>query len=745
MQQLERLTLTLGGVVQGVGFRPFVHRLAHELGLGGWVQNRSGRVFIVLEGEPGRLQAFRQRICREAPPLAAPDIQEEYSEPIKIARSGFAIHESHSDNSADIHLPPDTHMCADCRRELFDPGNRRYRYPFINCTQCGPRYTLITALPYDRERTSMAGFAMCPVCHAEYTNPSDRRFHAEPIACPTCGPQLRWKDLSGEQALAAALAALQRGAIVAVRGVGGYHLMCDARNEQAVTTLRHRKQRPTRPFAVLFDETGPDGAQALWAHLQPTPTELTLLRSPQRPIVLVGTQAEHTLAASVAPGMRRIGAMLPHSPLQALLVGDFGGPLIATSGNLSGEPIALAPEEAERRLGHIADGFLHHDRPILRPAEDGVWQVHRQTPLPIRLGRGEAPQEWHLAKPLPSPTLALGGEQKVCVALGWGNRAVVSPHIGDLSHPESMTWLTHVAKNLCELYQITPACIAIDAHPGYQSRQWALTQNLPVKEVWHHPAHASALCAEHPAIEDWVMLCWDGVGLGPDHTLWGGEILRGAPGRWQRIASLRPFRLPGGEAASRECWRSAAGMLWEAGLPVPQWHPQMELLHAAWQKQINSPVSSAVGRLFDGAAALLDVCTLASFEGEGPMRLQSLAETVDTAPSWPIDWQRHGELWQLDWAPWLACLLDPGITVAERARALHRALAQAVARLLHQLDVPTSTALGGTGGVFQNTLLISMLEEAGLPIQVAKRQPANDGGLALGQLLEIAALTPLSA
>lgn len=740
----ERLRLTLGGVVQGVGFRPFVHRLAYDVGVGGQVCNAAGTVLIEVEGEGAALDAFAQRLLVEAPPLSRPELRGSVREAVAVARGGFAILESQSGHEADIHLPPDTHLCNDCRRELFDPADRRYRYPFINCTQCGPRYTLIAALPYDRARTTMRDFALCPACRAEYEAPANRRFHAEPVACPVCGPQLQWHMADAtaecEAALQAALAALRAGSVVAVRGVGGYHLLCDARSEAAVTRLRARKARPSRPFAVLFDETGADGGDALRDFLAPTPEELRLLRSPQRPIVLLAMQSSCALAAGIAPGLAHVGAMLPYSPLHALLVRDFGGPLVATSGNLSGEPIALDPEEAETRLARIADGFLHHDRPILRPAEDSVWQLASTQALPVRLGRGEAPQEWRLARPLAVPTLALGGEQKTTVALGWGERVVVSPHIGDLEHPESIHWLARVVEDFARLYGVQPARIVLDAHPRYHGRRWAEGMGLTLAEVWHHPAHASALAAEHPQIGDWLTLAWDGVGLGPDGSLWGGEVLRGCPGRWQRVARLRPFRLPGGEAASRECWRSAAGLLWEAGLDCPPWHAQLDMLRAAWQARLNNPLTSACGRLFDAVAALLGVCLHASFEGEGPMRLQALAEQAADGPRWPVCWRREGALLELDWSAWLAPLQDDGIPVPARAWAFHDALARAVAELPAQLGLPATLPLGLTGGVFQNRLLIARIR-AHWPgtLHLPQRQPANDAGLALGQLVELLA------
>lgn len=737
---IKQYCLVLSGIVQGVGFRPFVFRLAHELGLAGSVQNYSGRVEIRIEGDAASLRDFRHRLIHEAPPLAKPVLHAiTAGEPQGL--SEFAILPS-MESMADIHLPLDTAPCPACLAEMRDPANRRYRYPFINCTQCGPRFTLIESLPYDRARTSMAGFPLCPDCRAEYEHPLDRRFHAEPIACPACGPQLAWHAgndrAQKEPALQAALAALRAGKIIAVRGVGGYHLMCDAGNETAVATLRTRKQRPARPFAVLFAENSPQ----LHSVLAITHEEMTLLQNPQRPIVLVAQRPESRLAPGIAPGLTHIGVMLPYSPLHVLLVEDFGGPLVATSGNLSGEPIAIDPDEAEARLGRIADGFLHHDRPIVRPVEDSIWQVHAyHGPAPLRLGRGSAPLEFTLPHPLPEPVLALGGEQKVTIALGWGNRAVISPHLGDLEHPESLALLRRVADDFCRLYQVQPRQIAIDAHPGFQSRQWAMAQGLPISEIWHHHAHASALAAEHPAMENWLMLTWDGVGLGPDGLLWGGEALRGKPGHWQRVARLRPFRLPGGEVASHELWRSAAGLLWESGMATPPWHPQQDLLHAAWRKGLNSPLTTAAGRLFDSAATLLGLCQTASFEGEGPMRLQALAESAEDGPHWPVNWKEQDGLWTIDWQPWLALLQDAATPAAQRAWALHDALARAVAVLPDLLDLPCTTPVGLTGGVFQNRLLVARITQHAKhrAIHLPRCAPPNDAGLALGQLVEAGA------
>jgi len=613
--------ITVSGRVQGVGFRPFVYRLAHRHGIKGWVRNVNGAVEIHAEGAPARLQRFSEALLAEAPPLSAPG-------PLTVARCAaeqirdFSIRDSLAASAADIHLPADGFVCADCLSELHNPANRRHRYPFINCTQCGPRYTLITALPYDRPSTAMRDFALCPDCRREYENPLDRRFHAEPIACPVCGPHLEF--VSGEAihpgdeaALTAAVAALRAGKIVAVKGVGGYHLLCDAMSDDAVSKLRARKPRPAKPLAVMFRDL-----KALCEAAHPTSEQEVLLASPERPIVLLPKRTHSSLSEHIAPGLAEIGCLLPYSPLHDLLLNDFGGPLVATSGNLSGEPVLTDNRETQTRLAHIADAFLHHDRPIVRPADDPVYRVIAGVPRPLRLGRGSAPLELELPMALPEPLLALGSHMKNTLCLAWGHRAVVLPHIGELDSVRSLDTLAQVAADLQRLYQVQASRLLVDRHPGYGYRRHARDSNLPLTEIWHHHAHASALAWEFPEVTEWIVFAWDGVGLGEDQTLWGGEAFTGAPSRWRRAASMRPFRLPGGDKAGREPWRAAAALLWETGQAAP-FAP--EPLHQAWAARLNSPASSSVGRLFDATAALCGVCTHASFEGEGPMRLEAVA------------------------------------------------------------------------------------------------------------------------
>jgi len=729
--------ITIGGRVQGVGFRPFVYRLAHQHDITGWVRNVDGAVEIHAEGRPAQLQRFNEALLSEAPPLSAPG-------PLAVAACApenavvFSILDSQSAGTADIHLPPDGFVCADCLAELHDPTDRRHRYPFINCTQCGPRYTLITALPYDRLNTSMRDFALCPDCLQEYENPSDRRFHAEPIACPVCGPHLRF--VSGEEridgdetALAAAVVALRAGKIVAVKGVGGYHLMCDATNDEAIATLRARKPRPAKPLAVMFRDV-----KALGRAVHVAPDMAHLLATPERPIVLLPKRPDSQLSDLVAPGLAEIGCLLPYSPLHDLLLNDFGGPLVATSGNLSGEPVLTDNHEAQTRLGHLADAFLHHDRPIVRPADDPVYRFIAGAPRPLRLGRGSAPLEFGLPAPLAEPVLALGSHMKNTVCLAWGNRAVVSPHIGELDTARSLDTLAQVAADLQRLYQVQAKRLIIDSHPGYGYRRYARDSGLPLSEIWHHHAHASALAWEFPAIREWIVFAWDGVGLGEDISLWGGESFTGAPGRWRHAASLRPFRLPGGDKAGREPWRAAAALLWETGEDAP-FAP--EPLHQAWSHRLNSPASSSIGRLFDAAAALSGVCTHASFEGEGPMRLEAVAARAEgQVVPLPLARDPLG-VWRPDWAPLLPMLADGARSVAERAAGFHLSLAQALVEQADRLREQTGLqAVGLTGGVFQNRLLaetaMERLEAAGFAVHLPRRIPVNDAGLSFGQVID---------
>jgi hydrogenase maturation protein HypF len=737
--------LRLGGRVQGVGFRPFVYRMAHAHGIVGWVRNDGGEVDVHAEGAKQAVVRFADALLREAPPLARPAILSRQSVTPE-SHTGFEILTSGEGTSARAHLPPDYFLCDDCRRELEDPQDRRYRYPFINCTQCGPRYTLITRLPYDRAHTTMAGFEMCEDCRREYEDPLDRRFHAEPIACPACGPRLQlYSEHSGpiddnEAGLRAASDALRRGFIVAVKGIGGYHLLCDAANDKAVRRLRLHKRRPHKPLAVMFPASGADGLDAVRAQTHLEDAHAELLLDPMRPIVLVPRRSDSSLSPALAPGLNEIGIFLPYSPLHHLLLADLDRPMVATSGNVSGEPVITDNVEAEERLAFVAEAFLHHDRPIRRPADDSVFRVIAGQGRPLRLGRGSAPVEMRLPFRLREPVLAVGGHMKNTVALAWEDRAVLSPHIGDLDAPRSLAVFEQVIEDLQSLYGVRAGAVVCDAHPGYASSRWASGYGLPLVRVWHHHAHASAVAGEYSDETRWLVFTWDGVGLGPDETLWGGDALLGSPGAWQHAARLRPFRLPGGDRAARDPWRSALALCWEAGI---EWHgapADTDLLRLAWERSVNAPTTSAAGRVFDAAAALTGLCVDASFEGQGPMHLEAACVGPQNAIALPLACDDDG-VWQSDWAPLLPMLLDEGTGIGERAGCFHASLARVLCEQAKALrDVHGDFAVGLAGGVFQNRVLtettLALLDEAGFRIYLPRAVPCNDGGLCYGQIIE---------
>jgi hydrogenase maturation protein HypF len=708
--QARRFVLT--GRVQGVGFRPFVYRLAREHALSGWVCNRLGDVEILVQGSDAAIRAFRDELLAHAPPLARPEIRQEEWRP-RERLDGFSIRASSDHHQARIHLPPDYFACADCIAEIGDPAQRRYRYPFTNCTQCGPRYTLITALPYDRAHTALAGFPLCADCAAEYRDPADRRFHAEPLACAACGPGLTFAapgqaDVTGnEAALQAAGAALRAGGVLAIKGVGGYHLVCDAGSDAAVARLRARKQRPHKPLAVMFPARGEDGLAALRASVDLDADEIALLQSPARPILLARRRQDCALSTLLAPGLRELGVMLPYSPLHQLLLADHGAPLVMTSGNLSGEPVLTDNAEATQRLAGIADAFLHHDRPIVRPADDSVFRASAGQVRPLRLGRGSAPLELRLAAPVAEPTLAVGAHLKNSIALAWEDRVVISPHIGDMGTRRSLEVFSRLLEDLQRLYRVRARRVVCDAHPDYSSSRWARDCGLPLERVLHHHAHASALAGEFALQSPTLVFTWDGTGLGEAQRLWGGEAFVGVPGQWRHVASLRPFRLPGGDRAGREPWRSAAALCWETGSVPPFLPPDAELARQAWQRGLQAPASSAAGRLFDAAASLLDITQQASFEAQGPMLLEAMASATGAAVPLPL--RQAGEVLELDWAPLLPRLLDARRNREQRAADLHHSLAQGIRAQAEALAARHDIQqVGLCGGVFQNALLTQL-------------------------------------
>ena len=707
VSSVERRRFRARGVVQGVGFRPFVHRLASAHRLGGFVLNDGEGVVIEAEGPGAELDAFAVDLVDAAPGLAhvdalvaelvAPQGDREFA--IR-ASSGGAV-------SAAAAIPPDIATCDDCLRELFDPGDRRFRYPFLNCTQCGPRLTIVESVPYDRARTTMASFELCADCRREYEDPSNRRFHAEPVACPACGPQL-------SMPLAEAVELLRGGGILAVKGLGGYHLACDAENEQAVARLRARKHREEKPFALM---SGDPAALCLVE-----PEEWELLRSPARPIVLLRRLWGARVADSVAPGSPWLGVMLPYTPLHHLIWHDLGRPFVLTSGNLSDEPIAFDDHEARRRLGGVADAFLGNDRRIHRRCEDSV--VRRGAVL--RRSRGYAPSALPLPVETPVPLVAAGAELKSTFCVARGGEAFLSAHLGDLDSEPSYRAFRNDLRLYLEMLAVEPAAVACDLHPEYLSTKWAELQELPLVAVQHHHAHAAACLAEHGEEGPALALVFDGTGYGTDGTLWGGELLKADLASFERLAWLEPAPLPGGEAAVREPWRIAAMHLERAGLPVP-W-PEWETVRASLT--VNAPLSSGMGRLFDAAAAVLGVRDRVSYEGQAAIELEQLAGFAEAEPwTW-----RFGATTAL--VARVADELDAGRARAEIAAAFHETIAASAAAEAYALADGCDTVVL-SGGSFQNRRLAAStrtrLEAYGFRVLEHRLVPPNDGGVSYGQ------------
>jgi hydrogenase maturation protein HypF len=706
---VERRRFRILGVVQGVGFRPFVYRLARSHGLGGFVLNDGAGVVVEAEGERAALDAFATALRSSAPSLARVGAIAAETLPVR-GDTEFRIEASAASGRSAL-VPADVATCDDCLRELFDPADRRYRYPFVNCTQCGPRFTIVRAVPYDRPNTTMAAFPLCAECRREYEDPADRRFHAEPVCCPACGPRLSLP-------LDEAVGLLRGGAILAAKGLGGWHLACDAADEEAVSRLRARKHREDKPFALMSARPG------LLAGIDDA--ERQLLESRERPIVLLRRRAAAPVAPSVAPGNPWLGIMLPYTPLHHLLLADFGAALVMTSGNRSDEPIAFADDDARERLGGIADAFLGHDRPIHRRCEDSV--VRRA--FPIRRSRGYAPGALRLPVPARRPILATGAELKSTFCVARGADAFLSPHLGDLdSEPAYEAFRTDLELYLAML-GVEAESIAHDLHPEYLSTKWALEQDAELVGVQHHHAHAAACLAEHGEHGPALALVFDGTGYGTDGTLWGGELLRCDLAGFERLAHLEPIPLPGGAAAIREPWRAAAVHLERAGRSVP-WERWAEVRQAL---QVNAPLSSGMGRLFDAAAALLGLRDEVTFEGQAAVELELLAGEVDAAPY----------EWSFGAGVELIALVHDDLTAgrprAEIAAAFHETIAAAAAAACAGAGDGTVVLSGGT---FQNLRLLDStrrrLEALGLRVLAHRHVPPNDGGISYGQAVVAAA------
>ncbi|GAA5509628.1 carbamoyltransferase HypF [Novipirellula caenicola] len=764
---MQRRAITVSGIVQAVGFRPFVYSLATKLRLVGFVQNRSGVVYIEAEGNDTALDQFAEQLRCQAPGLSRIDDLTWQSIPI-VNDAGFRMIDSDRAELAQVFVSPDVATCLDCRRELFDPADRRYRYPFLNCTQCGPRLTIIHRAPYDRVNTTMAAFEMCAACRAEYERPTDRRFHAQPIACPDCGPTLQLLDemampLDEADPLESFVAEIKQGNIGALKGIGGYHLVCQAGDDAVVNRLRQRKCREQKPFAVMVR----DWTQAAkWCVIDEA--ELQLLQSSRRPIVCLRKRVclrrrkdVAGISDAVAPGNAFLGVMLPYSPLHELLLDRVGDePLVMTSGNRSDEPIAYEDADAAVRLRGIADRFLIHNRPIHVRCDDSVTHIIAGRESPIRRSRGDAPMPIKLPFDCSQPMLAVGGQLKNVFALGSGSNAFLSHHIGDLNHLSAVDTFQRDVGMYEQLFGITPRVIVHDLHPDYASTRYAIERAerdaTLAFAVQHHHSHLASCMAEHGIDGEVIGVIFDGSGYGNDGTIWGGEFLIGGYRSFRRAAYLRPIRLPGGDKATKEPWRVALSYLTMAECDVEGWLSEIDtvirprvvsVVQQMIDRGFNSPWTSSAGRLFDAVAAIAGVRQTVHFEGQAAIELESLALDVDCEKTYRWNMTNAIDA-QDDWHPSLdtrplirGVFADAKNQVDKRliARRFHNSLAAMTVQTCIQLANSASLdRVVLSGGVFMNTLLTTLVAEAleakGLRVFLHERVPANDGGISLGQL-----------
>ncbi len=758
---IERWHIHVDGVVQGVGFRPFIYGLATRFGLSGWVLNASSGVDIEAQGPSGALDAFQRAITAETPRLARIDRVSAETIAPQAGESEFIIRHSEVDTGVSL-VSPDVATCPDCLAEISDQGNRRYRYAFTNCTNCGPRYTIIQDMPYDRPMTTMRRFEMCPDCQDEYHDPLDRRFHAQPNACPACGPRLELvaakevlesiHGLALSDDLARTAALLRKGCIVAVKGLGGFHLACDATHTKAVARLRERKARPAKPFAVMMASL-----EEVRAHCLVNPDEEAMLTSVNAPIVLLYRKASSNLAHNIAPDNPMLGVMLPYTPLHHILLHDVGHPLVMTSGNLSEMPIITDNDEALEKLAPIADAFLLHDRPIHMRCDDAVWWMDRfagetdTARQPLRRSRGDAPYPVRLPWHSDEHILATGAEMKNTLCLLRGNDAFLSQHIGELDSLEALDYFRQTLNHMGKLFKVEPHIIAHDLHPSYLTtrlaHELATERDLPLVAVQHHHAHVAACLAEHGRNGPAIGIAFDGTGYGPDDAIWGGEILIASVEGYQRVAHLEYLPLPGGEAAIRRPYRIAWGYLLATQGDIPDIatlsqfpRQEREIVARQVEQYLNAPLTSSCGRLFDAVSALLGICPVTTFEAQAAIALELAARESDLSKSRPYVFGIHtngnillGEM--------LAAILDDlqgGCDVREIAANFHLTVAHMIrhaAEFAHAQSSLETAAL--SGGVFQNRLLLRLardeLRAAGFEVLTHKQVPTNDGGLSLGQ------------
>ncbi|GAB4332739.1 MAG: carbamoyltransferase HypF [Desulfobulbaceae bacterium] len=753
--------IRVNGIVQGVGFRPFVYRLARALGLVGGITNTGEGVLITVAGDPERIRELREEITTRPPPLARIVSVEAHPAELPDGTDTFSIVESESGRAPTTHVSPDMATCPACLAEILDPADRRHRYPFTNCTDCGPRYTIIRSLPYDRARTTMAAFTMCPRCRAEYEDPADRRFHAQPNACPVCGPSLTWRGgdcviAGNDPALDAAARAIAEGRIVGVKGLGGFHLAADPFSSEIVTLLRERKNRPRKPFAVMVRDL-----ETARRFCRVPETAARLLTAPEAPIVLLQRREECPLAPELAPGIDELGVMLPSTPLHHLLLQHPHSPacLVMTSGNPGGEPLCRDNDEALARLSPFCDGFLLHDRPIHTRVDDPVIRLISSRPRFLRRARGYAPAPVRLARPL-SPLLAVGAELKNCFCLTRGRDAFLSQHIGDLNTTAVLAFFEETLDRLKKMLEIEPIAVAADLHPDYLSSRFAASLGLPLVQVQHHWAHAASVMAEH-GLDEALAVILDGTGYGPDATVWGGEVLHCTLHDYRRLGRLSPLPLPGGDAAARQPWRMALAALHAAGIDSPEEYPFAEGVNISAARTIlemidrgvNSPLTSSCGRLFDAVSSLLGVCHHNTFEGQAAMELEATAaRALGSTPLLEAEtglgsgddppFAGKGELLEIPTRGLIRTLTatlgrDPE-AAPRLAVFFHQFLVRAFGNMIGYLSSRTGTgAVVLSGGSVQNRILtegfIAFFSRTPFTLYTNEQVPANDGGIALGQ------------
>jgi hydrogenase maturation protein HypF len=732
--------------VQGVGFRPFVYGVADELGLTGLVGNDSRGVFIEAQGPVESLDALVTALQTRPPALAVVDRVVTELLPLN-GDHDFVIVPSNDGDAADTLIAPDSTTCDDCLAELFDPSNRRYRYPFINCTNCGPRFTIVLGVPYDRPRTTMSGFALCRDCATEYDDPHDRRYHAQPVCCASCGPALSFIDSEGVavpgDAVQAAAAALQHGNVLAIKGLGGYHLAALASDDTAVTTLRRRKHREDKPFAVMVPDV--DAARAL---VEVSDDEVRVLTSPSRPIVLMRRLPHAAVAEAVAPTNSRLGVMVPYTPVHHLLLHELGEPIVLTSGNVSDEPIAYLDADARERLAAIADGFLVSDRPIHMRTDDSVTQIFRGQELPLRRSRGYVPRPLRLAWSAPRPILACGAELKNTFCIAKGSHAFVSHHIGDLENYETLRSYTDGIEHFRRLFDLDPAVVAHDLHPEYLSTKHALSlDDVELIGVQHHHAHLASCMADNDEAGPVIGIGFDGLGYGDDGTLWGGEIMVADLTAYRRVGHLSPVPMPGGVTAIREPWRMAASYLtalYGAAVPgldvVERNAARWEQVAAVAGSSIGAPITTSAGRLFDAVAAIVGIRDAVNYEGQAAIELEQRAD-LNISDGYATPLNTADEALLIDSLALVRCVaedMQAGADSSLISARFHNGLAAAAVKAVGIVrDRTELNTVALSGGVFQNLLLlrrvVAGLESDGFRVLVHSRVPPNDGGISFGQ------------